>query len=202
MIRWIQHMNGTMTMQDLDEYRVEAKPALNITYGDYRLFTTGAPSSGPVMFSILQTMQQFDPADLTNTNLTAHRLVEAMKYAYGARLQLGDPAFVGNVTKLETQLLSSDRAHHIRQHILDDKTQPVKAYDPLLFYAPDSYGTSHIVTADASGLTVTSTTTINLLFGAQIMTPDTGIILYVFSIYPLSTSTHPTLRIYIGPVHS
>ncbi|KAL2185227.1 gamma-glutamyltranspeptidase [Thermothelomyces heterothallicus CBS 203.75] len=177
MIDWIQNMNGTMTMQDLDEYRVDVKPSLNITYGDYRLFTTKVPSSGPVMFSILQTMQQYDHADLTDANLTAHRLVEAMKFAYGARLQLGDPEFVDNAAELETQLLSNDRAHHIRQRILDDKTQPVEAYDPLLLYVPESHGTSHIVAADASGLTVTSTTTINLLFGAQIMTPDTGIIL-------------------------
>ncbi|KAL2160386.1 hypothetical protein VTH06DRAFT_1559 [Thermothelomyces fergusii] len=177
MIDWIRHMNGTMTMQDLDEYRVDVKPPLNITYGDYRLFTTQVPSSGPVMLSILQTMQQYDPADLSDTNLTAHRLVEAMKFAYGARLQLGDPKFVSNATELEAELLSNDRAHHIRQRILDDKTQPVEAYDPLRLYAPESHGTSHIVTADASGLTVTSTTTINLLFGARIMTPDTGIIL-------------------------
>jgi gamma-glutamyltranspeptidase/glutathione hydrolase len=177
MIDLIQKTNGTMTLQDLEEYTVDVKPPLNITYGDYRLFTTEAPSSGAVMLSIFKTMQQYSPKDLSNTNLTTHRFVEAMKFAYGARLELGDPEFVKNATEIEDYLLSDNTAHDIRQRILDNKTQPVEAYDPLSLYAPEPHGTSHIVTADSSGLTITSTTTINLLFGAQIMTPDTGIIL-------------------------
>ncbi|KAK3906111.1 hypothetical protein C8A05DRAFT_30048 [Staphylotrichum tortipilum] len=177
MIDLIQATNGTMTLDDLAAYAVDVKPALNITYGNYRLFTTDAPSSGAVMFSILKTMEQFPPEDLANTNLTTHRFVEAMKFAYGARLQLGDPAFVKNTTDFQRHLLSDATARDVRRRISDYKTLPVEAYDPLSLYLPDSHGTSHIVTADASGLTVTSTTTINLLFGAQIMTPDTGIIL-------------------------
>ncbi|KAK0741019.1 nucleophile aminohydrolase [Schizothecium vesticola] len=35
--------------------------------------------------------------------------------------------------------------------------------------------TSHLVTTDSTGLTLSSTTTINLLFGALLLTPDTGI---------------------------
>ncbi|KAK4101064.1 gamma-glutamyltranspeptidase [Parathielavia hyrcaniae] len=177
MVDLVQKMNGTMTLADLEGYTVDVKPSLNITYGNYRLFTTEAPSSGAVMFSILKTMEQYPPEDLSNTNLTTHRFVEAMKFAYGARLQLGDPGFVKNTTDFENRLLSDHTANDIRHRILDNKTQPVKAYDPMSLYLPDSHGTSHIVTADKSGLTITSTTTINLLFGAQIMTPDTGIIL-------------------------
>jgi gamma-glutamyltranspeptidase/glutathione hydrolase len=170
-------MNGTMTLDDLRNYTVDIKPPLSITYGNYRLFTTEAPSSGAVMFSILKTMEQYPVEDLTDTNLTAHRFVEAMKFAYGARQELGDPDFVRNVSEYQKQMLSDETAKDIRHRILDNQTQPVEVYDPKSVYSPDSGGTSHIVTADASGLTVTSTTTINLLFGAQIMTPDTGIIL-------------------------
>jgi gamma-glutamyltranspeptidase/glutathione hydrolase len=129
------------------------------------------------MFSILKTIGQYPAEDLADTNLTTHRFVEAMKFAYGARLKLGDPEFVKNTSKYEDQLVSDDTARHIRHRILDNETQPVEAYDPLSLYMPENHGTSHIVTADSSGLTVTSTTTINLLFGARIMTPDTGIIL-------------------------
>ncbi|KAK4120862.1 gamma-glutamyltranspeptidase [Parathielavia appendiculata] len=177
MVGFIRKMNGTLTLDDLEGYTVDVKPSLNITYGDYRLFTTEAPSSGAVMFSILKTMEQYPAEDQTDTNLTTHRFAEAMKFAYGARLQLGDPDFITNTTEYESRLLSNHTANSIRHRILDNKTQPVEAYDPLSLYLPDSHGTSHIVTADKSGLTITSTTTINLLFGAQIMTPDTGIIL-------------------------
>jgi gamma-glutamyltranspeptidase/glutathione hydrolase len=38
-------------------------------------------------------------------------------------------------------------------------------------------GTSHIVAADHTGLAISLTTTINLLFGSQLMVPETGIIM-------------------------
>ena len=41
----------------------------------------------------------------------------------------------------------------------------------------DRPGTSHIVTADSSGMAVTMTSTINLHFGSLVMVPETGIIL-------------------------
>ena len=177
MVDFIQKMNGTMTLEDVKNYQIEVKPPLSITYGDYRLFTTEAPSSGAVMFSILKTMEQYPIKDLADTNLTTHRFVEAMKFAYGARQELGDPDFIGNISKLQKHMLSDETARDTRDRILDNQTQPVDVYDPKGVYAAESEGTSHIVTADHSGLTITSTTTINLLFGAQIMTPDTGIIL-------------------------
>ncbi|KAL2015693.1 hypothetical protein VTK56DRAFT_5011 [Thermocarpiscus australiensis] len=177
MISFIQEMNGTLTLDDFEAYAVDVKQPLSINYRDFKLFTTEAPSSGAVMFSVLKTMEQYPLEDLTDTNLTTHRFVEAMKFAYGARLELGDPDFIGNLGEYEKHMISEDRAEEIRNRILDNKTQPLEVYDPRALFAAESGGTSHIVTADSSGLTVTSTTTINLLFGAQIMTPDTGIIL-------------------------
>lgn len=176
-IDFIQKMNGIMTLEDLRNYKVEVKPPLSVTFGDYRLFTTQAPSSGAVLLNMLKTMDQFPAEDLDNVRLTTHRFVEAMKFAYGARAELGDPAFLGNMTEYQSRMISDETAQRTRGRILDNQTQPVDAYNPQALYATESHGTSHIVASDASGLTVTSTTTINLLFGAKIMTPDTGIIL-------------------------
>jgi gamma-glutamyltranspeptidase / glutathione hydrolase len=100
-----------------------------------------------------------------------------MKFAYGARAELGDPDFIRHIRDYEKQMLSTEKAQQIRARILDNITQPLDAYNPSLLYTVESPGTSHIVTADKSGMTVTSTTTINLLFGSKVMTPDTGIIL-------------------------
>lgn len=170
-------MDGIMTLDDLANYTVQVKPPLSITFGDYRLFTTEAPSSGAVMLSILKTMDQFPREDLADANLTTHRFVEAMKFAYGARQELGDPDFVRHMASYQKQMLSDDRARHVRGLIRDNETQPVENYNPASVYTTHGEGTAHIVTADSSGMTVSSTTTINLLFGAKIMTPDTGIIL-------------------------
>lgn len=44
----------------------------------------------------------------------------------------------------------------------------------LIFSRP---GTSHVVTADATGMAISLTTTINLLFGSTLMVPETGVIM-------------------------
>jgi gamma-glutamyltranspeptidase / glutathione hydrolase len=178
MIDSIQAANGTMTMDDLKNYAVKVKQPLSITYRGLNLFAPKAPSSGAVTFSILKTMEQFPVEDLIDANLTSHRWVEAMKFAYGARQELGDPDFLGNLTEYQQLVISDARAKSVRSLILDNQTQPISVYDPQSLYAAESEGTSHIVVADCSGMTISSTTTINLLFGSQIMTPETGIILW------------------------
>ena len=40
-----------------------------------------------------------------------------------------------------------------------------------------SHGTSHVVTADAPGMAISMTSTINLSFGSQVLVPETGLIL-------------------------
>ncbi|KAK0651448.1 gamma-glutamyltranspeptidase [Cercophora newfieldiana] len=177
MIDIIQKTGGIMTLDDLKQYKVKVKKALSIGYRGYKLFTTDAPSSGAVMLSMLNTMNQYPQEDSKDTNLTYHRYVEAMKFSYGARAELGDPDFISHIKDYEQQMLSVDKAKQIRNRILDNMTQPLEAYNPQLLYTVESPGTSHIVTADRSGMTVSSTTTVNLLFGSKVMTPDTGIIL-------------------------
>ncbi|KAK1776693.1 gamma-glutamyltranspeptidase [Copromyces sp. CBS 386.78] len=178
-IALLQPLGGILTYSDLANYEVSIKPALNITYRDsFRIFATDAPSSGAVTLSILKTMEQFPSLNLTSdVSLTNHRFVEAMKFAYGARQSLGDPTFITNITTFQSSMLSPATAKFIASKILPNSTLPLSEYDPAKNYAAEAHGTSHIVTADRSGLTVSSTTTLNLLFGARVMTPDTGIIL-------------------------
>lgn len=129
------------------------------------------------MFNILKTMEQYPQSDLADTNLTTHRFIEAMRFAYGARLELGDPAYLPGVDDFETSLLSAQRANETRHKINDSTTLPLREYNPHQLFPADSHGTSHMVTTDSTGLAITSTTSVNLLFGAQIMDPETGIIL-------------------------
>lgn len=164
-------------MDDMRSYSAISKPPISIDFRGYKLYSTGAPSSGSVMLNMLKTMEQFPEEDLADTNLTTHRFVEAMRFAYGARLELGDPEYVSNIEQFEESLLSLGKAKATRLKINDTTTLPVKDYVDHAQYPAESHGTSHIVTADSSGMAISSTTTINLLFGAQIMTPETGIIL-------------------------
>lgn len=177
MVNVTQETNGTLTLDDLKSYKALPKRAISIDFRGFKLYSTGAPSSGAVMLSTLKTMEQYPASDLPDTNLTTHRFLEAMRFAYGARLELGDPDYLPGAEAFEDALLSTANARATRARINDSSTLPLDEYDPRGEFAAESHGTSHIVAADATGLTVSSTTTVNLLFGAQVMTPRGGIIL-------------------------
>lgn len=182
MIKVIQETNGTMTLDDLKDYKVISREVLNITYRGVELHGVGSPAGGAVGQSILKIMEQYDTAESADVNLTMHRFDEAMRFAYSARLGLGDPDFVDNMVSLEERMVSEEMAKEIRSRIMDNQTLPVEAYNPTGTYLKDSHGTSHISTADGSGMATSLTTTINLLFGAQIIDPVSGVIMYVLPI--------------------
>lgn len=179
-VETIQAHNGTLTQGDLEDYKLIIRPAVNTTFRGRRLFATGAPSSGAIVLSVLKTMEQYPTVDSdgkSNANLTTHRFDEALRFGYGARSHFGDPSYVKGVFDLEASLLSAENAVANRQKIRDDTTLPVEEYNPSGYYAEPGHGTSHVVTSDRSGLAISSTTTINTLFGSTLMTPKSGIIL-------------------------
>jgi gamma-glutamyltranspeptidase / glutathione hydrolase len=53
----------------------------------------------------------------------------------------------------------------------------VSYYDPNGIESLKTPGTSHVVTADKDGMAISLTTTVNMLFGNQLMVPETGVIM-------------------------
>ena len=174
----VQAANGTMTLGDLHNYTVAIREVANITYRGYRLFGCSAPSSGEVALSVLKTLELY-PDFYHNgmLNLSTHRLDEAIRFGYGERTNLGDPSFVANLSAYQDEMLAANTARIIRNKISDRNTLNVSAYDPDGIESLETPGTSHVVTADASGMAVSLTTTINLLFGSQVLVPETGVIM-------------------------
>jgi gamma-glutamyltranspeptidase / glutathione hydrolase len=174
----LQAANGTMTMEDLANYTVATRPTANITYRGYRLQSCSAPSSGEVVLSTLKILEGYgDLFEATTNNLSTHRMDEAMRFAYGQRADLGDPMFVKNISHYQDQMLSEQTAAEIRRKISDKRSFNTSYYDPDGIESLATPGTSHVVTADASGMAITLTTTVNLLFGSQLLVPETGIIM-------------------------
>jgi gamma-glutamyltranspeptidase / glutathione hydrolase len=176
-INTIQTTNGTVTLEDMANYKIISRKVASATYRGVELHAVGTPANGAVCLNILKIMEQFDLEDAHDTGLTWHRWDEAQRFAYGARLELGDPSFVGHMAEMEDAMISTEKAEEIRAMIQDNETMPVEYYDPKRLYTTDSHGTSHISAADASGMAVSLTTTVNLLFGAQIMDPLSGVIM-------------------------
>ena len=170
--------NGTMTLADLKNYSVAIRDPAAINYKGHKVTSTTAPSGGIVALAILKIFGEFnengDPAAI---NITTHRLDESMRWAYGERTELGDPSFESNVTAFEAKMISDETAEYIRSKISNTQTFNVSYYDPQGIEELPTPGTSHTVTADQSGMAVSLTTTVNLLFGSQLMVPETGVVM-------------------------
>ena len=83
-IRALQARNGTMTLNDLKNYTVAIRNPASITYRDYKLTACSAPSSGEVALSVLKTIEGYpDIGSPATTNLSTHRLDEAIRFGYG-----------------------------------------------------------------------------------------------------------------------
>ncbi|KAK6949667.1 hypothetical protein Daesc_009750 [Daldinia eschscholtzii] len=174
----LQANNGTMTLDDLKNYTVAIRKPAEINYRGYKLTSLSAPASGVVALSALKIVDGYeDFGNPAAVNLTTHRLDEALKFAYGQRSELGDPSFVDGLDEYQESMLSDATAAEVRSKISDFKTQNVSYYDPKGLESLDTPGTSHVVAADKSGLAISLTTTINLIFGSQLIVPETGVIM-------------------------
>lgn len=182
-VSFVQSRNGTLTLADLQSYAVTTRPVRTIRYRGLDVHGMSSPASGAIALQMLRALERYPPSAWhTSRNTTVHRLSEVYRFGFARRASLGDPAFVTerDILAYEEELLSDDAIDYIHDSIRDDATLPVKSYFPNPDEAtipPEAHGTSHIVTADASGMAVSLTTTINVNFGAKIMEPNSGIIL-------------------------
>jgi len=178
MISAVQKENGTMTLNDLKNYKVEIRKPAKIEYRGYKLHGSASPASGSIALAMMKIVEGYEdfgsPAKL---QLNTHRLDEAMRFGYAMRTKFGDPDFVNGLHHYENEILNSATAAETRNHISDFCTFNVSHYNPSGIEIKNAHGTSHVVTADASGLAISLTTTINLLFGSQVLVPSTGVIM-------------------------
>lgn len=92
-------------------------------------------------------------------------------------MELGDPSFVGDLSEYQEDMLAPDTGKEVRANISDTKAFAESHYNPKGFATLENHGTSQISVADASGLAISLTTTINLFFGSKVMVPETGVIM-------------------------
>nr|XP_018666852.1 glutathione hydrolase 1 proenzyme isoform X1 [Ciona intestinalis] len=169
-----------ITAEDLWNYRTEVKPAINITLDDLTVFSPGPPASGPVMSLILNILDGYDFSSSALKNkenqvLTMHRIVEAFRFAYAKRSNLGDERNNPNITELVKNMTADWYADDLRLKINDDHTWPVDYYGPD-WSVPDDSGTAHLSVLAPNGDAVAITSTINLYFGSKVRGKYTGII--------------------------
>ncbi|XP_019631209.1 PREDICTED: gamma-glutamyltranspeptidase 1-like [Branchiostoma belcheri] len=172
---------GIITEQDLRDYRVEVTSPLNISLaGGLTVLSPPPPASGPVLSLILNILDgyRFSPSSVDSVDnqvLTYHRIIEAFKFAYAKRSELGDPNFV-DIAELIRNMTSDDYAESLRLRITDSTTHDYRYYGPS-FVLPEDGGTSHVSVLAPNGDAVSVTSTVNLFFGSKLRSASTGVIL-------------------------
>jgi gamma-glutamyltranspeptidase/glutathione hydrolase len=165
-----------LTLNDLATYKAKERPAVCTTYRIYKVCGMGPPSSGATtVFGILGMLEAYDMKAMGKDNpMSWHLLAEAMQLAYADRAAyLGDSDFVDVPVK---GLL--DKAY------LAERRQLISPFGAAGRYEPGTppgakpraeappvkeQGTTHFVAVDAAGNVVSMTSTVESIFGSQLM---------------------------------
>ena len=81
----LQADNGTMTLEDLKNYKVAIRKPATIDYRDtFKITSCSAPSSGVVAMSVMKTIELYPNIGLASAiNISTHQLDEAIRFGYG-----------------------------------------------------------------------------------------------------------------------
>ncbi len=166
----------TLTAKDLAAYKAKERPAVCTTYRVYKVCGMGPPSSGATtVFGILGMVEGWDMKAMGKDNpMSWHLLSEAMQLSYADRAAyLGDGDFV----EVPVQGLL-DKAY------LAERRQLISPYGAAGRYEPGTppgakpraaapsvpeQGTTHFVVADQAGNVVSMTSTVESIFGSQLI---------------------------------
>lgn len=177
----VRAAGGVMTTQDLRDYTVSDREPITTTYRGLRVVTMPPSSSGgTVVATALAILERIapKPKDLGhNSSAYLHALTESLKHGFADRARhLGDSDFVQ--VPLEKLLAPAYQAE-LAARFKPDAVLPSEKYgmpgeSPTL---PADGGTAHLSVIDNEGNAVALTTTVNLWFGAHIVSERYGIVL-------------------------
>lgn len=183
---------GLVDAGDLRAYAVKERAPIRGAYRGWEIIGPPPPaSSGVHIVQMLNMLEAYDVRGLGFGSADgAHLLAEVMKLAFADRaVATADPDFVDvPVGRLTSRAFADARRAGIRM-------ERAQAFQPGLLRG-DSADTTHVTVADSAGNVVSSTQTINGLFGARVSVPGTGLICnnYMYNFDP-----HPGRALSIQP---
>ncbi len=172
----IKKDGGTLTQDDLKNYKPVWREPIIGRYRKWTVLTMPPPSSGGIaVIESLNVLEHYRLGSMPhNSAAYLHLVAESLKHAFADRAQyLGDPDFVQVPT---ARLTSKDYADWVRSKISKAKTFAPKYYG-LAAYNAEKGGTTHLSVVDKAGNAVAMTLTINTQFGSKILVGETGIVL-------------------------
>lgn len=166
---------GGMTLADLAHYRAKERLPVCGAYRGERICLMGPPSSGGIaVLQILEMLERFSPKELTPNSLgEVHLFSQASRLAFADRaVYSGDPAFV----RVPLPGLLDRHYLRARARLIDptrDMGEAAPGSPPGARFAPqiphELHGTSHMSIVDGAGEVVSMTTTVEFVFGSEMM---------------------------------
>lgn len=77
-------------------------------------------SSGGILLGMLNILEPYNisKTGCLDSKLNTHRLIEAMKFGFGARSEIQDPAFAQNISRIN-EFYTKEWADEIRHNLTD-----------------------------------------------------------------------------------
>jgi len=165
-----------LTLKDLAAYQAKERPAVCTTYRIYKVCGMGPPSSGATtVFGILKMLEGWDMKAMGKDNpMSWHLLAEAMQLAYADRsAYLGDADFVD----VPVQGLLDNSYLATRRNLISpfgaaghyEPGTPPGAKPRAEAPPVKEQGTTHFVVVDAAGDVMSMTSTVESIFGSQLI---------------------------------
>uniref|UniRef100_A0A8C9T0R6 Gamma-glutamyltransferase 5a n=1 Tax=Scleropages formosus TaxID=113540 RepID=A0A8C9T0R6_SCLFO len=177
LIQDVQDAGGTLSLEDLESYKVKVMDAWPVTLGDYDMYVPPPPAGGAVLSFVLNIMKGYDldPSSVVGEQKTLmyHRYVEACKFANSRKRSIRDPAFSSDTEAF--RMTKDELADSVRGKISSNKTHNSSHYSAGPSW--DHMGTTHVSVLAEDGTAVSATSTINHIFGSKVYSPKTGVIL-------------------------
>ncbi len=163
---------GLITRGDLARYEAKVRKPLRFEFLGTEVFTTPAPSSGPVLAEMAAAATLVVARLRPEGAASMHWLAEIEKRAFRDRNHfLGDPAFPAVDEKLFT---NPARVARLVASIDPEKATPAA---DLARVFPEKPTTTHFSVVDADGMVVAVTTTLNDSFGNARVAPGLGFLM-------------------------
>ena len=165
--------DGILMLEDFETYRVQDVDPLICNYRGFTIVTSPPPGGGSVLCQMLNIVEGYPLGQSEYQSVQhLHWMLSAMLFAYRDRnLYFGDPDFSNIPT---SRILSDDYAKELRSKIPSNKAVELTESFPD---RKEGENTTHFSVVDEEGNAVAVTYTINTLFGAGVIAPETGFFL-------------------------
>lgn len=169
--------NGIISSEDLKNYKVTERKALEFDYKGNQVVSMPLPSSGGLLLAQMLKMAAYENLEKYQQNSiqAVQVMVEAERRAYADRAEyMGDPDFIQDKT---SYLISDEYLKNRWKSFSFSQATPSAEVGKITKQPKESTETTHISVIDKDGNAAAVTTTLNGLYGSKVVVSGAGFFL-------------------------